>query len=383
MKILIIELCNFLDYPTGGQLAFVRNMMSSFTEELMLVGCGTDRNAKTGKWESKDINGKSYLFFSVRNYNPQIEKTIIPKRLSGYLALRFNMRKILSEDFDLIFTQSPEILLALPHKVLNRVAIDLPGLNNPLEYSRYAFARLFSNLFARKIYKRLSHVRKIWATACSEDIKNFKNKSPYPLDDVLQLPTGYDSSTFMVMDRIMCRKDLGLNEKAIISVTVGRHAKGKGWKLMIDAFKECRFDDESLFYIIGNGEDKDRIEAYIHESGLDGRVILTGKQSPSTIARFLNAADIFVMGSEREGWSTTLVEACACGVPCVVTDFSSASDMITNGRNGYVIQSFESAPFAKGMKDALNLDRNEVSAFNRRYEQLAICHLQETMLSSL
>jgi glycosyltransferase involved in cell wall biosynthesis len=61
------------------------------------------------------------------------------------------------------------------------------------------------------------------------------------------------------------------------------------------------------------------------------------------------------MGSFKEGWSTSLAEAIACGIPSVVTDFSSAKEIIVDGRNGYVIENRSVDNFIKGMLIARDL----------------------------
>ena len=89
------------------------------------------------------------------------------------------------------------------------------------------------------------------------------------------------------------------------------------------------------------------------------------------------------MGSMAEGWSTTLVEACACGVPCVVTAFSSAREMVKDGVNGYVVDTRDENAFAKRMLDALALERDKVSEYDKRFERLAVSHLREDLESLL
>ena len=167
---------------------------------------------------------------------------------------------------------------------------------------------------------------------------------------------------------------------SITSIILGRLGWFKGWKLMIDAFKLASKElNNAKLYFIGDGEDHDKITTYRQEQGLDGQVVLLGKKAPKEIAEWLNKADLFVMGSMAEGWSTTLVEACACGVPCVVTDFSSAREMIADGKNGYVITGRDENMFADKMIEALALDRNAVISYDKRFERLAVSHLKEDL----
>ena len=153
---------------------------------------------------------------------------------------------------------------------------------------------------------------------------------------------------------------------------------------MIDAFKIVNEKvPESELHFIGDGEDEKKIKEYIVSIGLENMVILDGKMSPEEIGKFLNKSSVFVMGSMMEGWSTTLVEACACGVPCVVTDFSSAREMVADGKNGFVVESRDESVFAEKMMSALALDRKEVSEYDKRFSYLAVSNLKEDLLKAL
>jgi hypothetical protein len=48
-RILLIEVCNFTDYPIGGYLSFAKQMLTAFDNQLALVGLGDDETP-IGKW---------------------------------------------------------------------------------------------------------------------------------------------------------------------------------------------------------------------------------------------------------------------------------------------------------------------------------------------
>jgi glycosyltransferase involved in cell wall biosynthesis len=125
---------------------------------------------------------------------------------------------------------------------------------------------------------------------------------------------------------------------------------------MIDSFKIFEMTmPNSILYFIGEGEDYSKILDYISVNSLTGKVILAGKKGPKEIASFLSASDLFIMGSSKEGWSTSLIEAIACGIPACVTNFSSAKDIIVEGQNGYVVNDYDSELFAQKMLSAIQL----------------------------
>ena len=109
---------------------------------------------------------------------------------------------------------------------------------------------------------------------------------------------------------------------------------------------------------------------------------MTGRKSLNVIAEYLNMADAFIMGSYKEGWSTSLVEATACGVPCVVTEFSSAEDMIEDGVNGWVIKDRNEEEFTQRLKDVLKIDKSGVLKKAKEVSALSVQNMREQFLSN-
>ena len=83
---------------------------------------------------------------------------------------------------------------------------------------------------------------------------------------------------------------------------------------------------------------------------------MIGYQKPQVIAQYLNASDLFIMGSYKEGWSTSLLEALMCGIPLCVTNFSSAKAIVQDGVNGYVTESHNENNFSNLMIKSLRIN---------------------------
>ena len=82
------------------------------------------------------------------------------------------------------------------------------------------------------------------------------------------------------------------------------------------------------------------------------------------------------MGSYKEGWSTSLVEAVACGTPCVVTDFSSATEMVHDNINGYVVCERNEQIFANKMNDTFSLTNENLSQEATKIQNLAVSNMK-------
>ena len=217
------------------------------------------------------------------------------------------------------------------------------------------------------------------AAADKEAIDDFEKRSNGLLKSpVYQFPTRYDADIFNIKENSALRKRHNISENDIIIVTTGRLNWFKGWKLMIDAFKIFKMmHDNSKLYFIGDGEDREKIKEYVKANKLDDAVLLLGQQTPEMVSIYLNIADLFIMGSYKEGWSTSLVEAVACGIPCVVTNFSSAKEMVTNGINGYVIDTRDENIFANQMENAIALPKENVMITATKCKVLSVQNMRK------
>lgn len=123
-------------------------------------------------------------------------------------------------------------------------------------------------------------------------------------------------------------------EKTVVSV--GRlDNEQKRYDVMLDAFK--LFSEKHPEYVLklyGKGNDEEQIRQWVSDRGLDGKVLFMGltTQPMQDIAR----DGMFLITSDFEGISNSLLEAMAVGLPCVSTDHTpgGARLLITNHENG-------------------------------------------------
>ena len=358
--ILIIDFTNYEDYPIGGYLSFDRSMMESFGNQLALAGITTFNGDPVGKWFKKSIGGSVYDFFAIARYDKSKTRHLIPDRLVGFFLLKYYQRRICRKKVNNIFLQRHELLLSFSRLKSKNVCFCFAGLENPLSISKYSYAFSISKWFEGIFFKKLKFVKTILASGDNNAINEMiaRSKGEISRNSVIKFPTRINTQIFRPLNKIQVRDKIGLSVAATIVVTTGRLAYYKGWKFMIDCFRlfEKEVPDSKL-YLIGEGEDYERIKTYISMTGLTHNIILGGKKEPDEIALYLNASDLFIMGSYKEGWSTSLMEAIACGIPVCVTNFSSAAEIIINGENGFVVEDHNEALFVQAMKKALTISR--------------------------
>ena len=379
-KILLIDFTNYEDYPVGGFLSFARNMISSFGNDLALIGITTEDNEPVGKWYTKQINGSEFDFFSLARYVKNRTKHIIPDRVTCFLKLKYYRNRILQKDFNNVFVQRHEVLPAISNFGYKNVCYRFPGMESPLSISKYGFGRYFSGYFDRLFFSALKNVQLILAAGDDNSIDEMIERSTRIISrsSVIKFPTRIDTDIFRPADKLETRIKLNIRESVFMVITTGRLAWFKGWKFMIDCFSLFQNSvPDSLFYMIGDGEDEQKIREYLYLKHLENKVILTGRKLPDEISLYLNSSDLFIMGSYKEGWSTSLSEAIACGIPSCVTAFSSANEIIREGVNGYVVREHDEKLFVEGMIKSLSVPR---PADNRNVLSYSTGKLKEDIL---
>jgi len=355
-SVCFIEACDFETFPAGGQLAMARSLTKIFGDRLALVGMSAD-DTPIGQWVRREINGSQYWFLSVCKKTVSAKRPLIPARLTFYMGLRRYREEILRMGCADVFTQSPEAMLAISKWDLNSICFMFPGVENPLRISRYGYARKIWRWFDKALFNSLRKANVILACADEAAIQELTQRSNGILSRrrINQIPTCVDTNQFRPLPSAAAKAELGIPNDGPLYVTNGRIGSFKGWELIVDAFKlvHQRTPNAKLIFV-GDGEDRPALEAHIKTRGLTQAISISGFQTPTSVARYLNAADVAVFGSFVEGWSVAMLEALACGKPLVSTNVSGVKDLITDA-NGIVVTERDPAQFAAAMENALQL----------------------------
>jgi glycosyltransferase involved in cell wall biosynthesis len=390
-KILFVEACNFVNAPQGGQLTAAQMLLKAFGSQLVLCGWTDDPNVPLGVWHKRVIDGTVFDFFAVaciRSNQP--ERPLLPARLTAWWHFKYYGKAILSSGINNVLTSEPSVMLALPFKIDHRVSYWFPGVGPLLSVSRYAWAKPFASLFDRYFYRKLrDHATVILAAADAEAICSLRQRAGGLLEhkDIHTFPTRVDTTVFFPccdnQYRARCRISLKLPVKSYpLVVTSGRLHRAKGWPLLLMAFDEfLKRQPTAHLVFVGDGSDRIALEQEIFDKNLVKAVSVVGLKSQKELTTYLQVGDLFVMGSEKEGWSTSLVEAVACGLPIVTTQFSSANTLVCDGVNGFVVNR-DPAEFSDAMGKALLL--RDVYEYSRKaIEPYALNSLRRDMITAL
>ena len=121
------------------------------------------------------------------------------------------------------------------------------------------------------------------------------------------------------------RKELGLKTDDIVLLSVGELNQNKNHEIVIRALKELN-NSHIKYVVCGQGLLKKYLEKLARELGVQNQLFLIGFRTD--VIEIYKCADIFVFPSKREGLSVALMEAMACGLPCVVSSIRGNVDLI-------------------------------------------------------
>jgi glycosyltransferase involved in cell wall biosynthesis len=161
------------------------------------------------------------------------------------------------------------------------------------------------------------------------------------------IPNPIDTTEFYPFDKTCARKLMKLPaDKKLILFGAGYiHAPGKGFSALQTALAELNPDTTELVLFGGGDVDARALPVRVHPQGVvdDLRLLL-----------LYNAADVLVLPSREDNLPNTVMEALACGTPCVAFNIGGMPDMIDHQQNGYLAQPFEVADLAKGIEWVLS-----------------------------
>jgi len=118
-------------------------------------------------------------------------------------------------------------------------------------------------------------------------------------------------------------------------VAVGRLVPVKDFARLIRVMHEVRATvEDARLVIVGDGYERDDLEALIRDLDAEGWVRLAGRVSDDELISLYRQAWTVASTSIREGWGMTITEAAACGTPAVATRIAGHSDAIVEQHSG-------------------------------------------------
>lgn len=166
---------------------------------------------------------------------------------------------------------------------------------------------------------------------------------------------GVDTKRFLPIDPHQvrqARRSLGLPENSPVIGTVGRFDPQKDYKTWLRMAYQVRSSiPNAHFVIVGDGELRPAINAWIVELGLENNVMLL--DSRSDIERIMPLFDVFVLSSTYEGLPNVVLEAMACGLPVVATAVDGTVELVHHHVTGILVAPGDAGGLTEAVLDIL------------------------------
>ncbi|MBD2531232.1 glycosyltransferase family 4 protein [Nostoc flagelliforme FACHB-838] len=330
-------------YSTIGGIQTLINTFIKYAPnefEVRLVGTGSDRTQKVGKWQEAELAGREISFFPLFTLENDNFRSLIPTTLKYAAAL---VGHSFASDF-MHFHRLEPSLAALNwqgEKTLFihndiQTQIKAAGDKNAILWRRFPAAYFaLESLLVRQFSQVFS---------CNTDSAQlYRQRYPSMGDRVKYIKNSFDNEIFYPLSRTEreaqrheLAKRLGLSEETRFILFAGRLHPQKDPILLVRAIAALN-EPHTHLLIAGDGELAADIRTEIAQLGLSNRVTMLGALPIEDLAQLHRISNVFVLSSAYEGLPLVVLEALASGTPVVTTRCGETPKLLATD-NGVVCE---------------------------------------------
>lgn len=336
--------------------------------------CG-EKYAKYARISKKDNRHGIKVTYSRYFHLPKIGMNM--QAISMAISSYFQIKRIIREgyNFELIdahYVYPDGVAAVLLAKMLNKPVVITARGSDLNVYRKYFVPRILIKWATKKANALI--------TVC-QALKDVLADMSVAGEKVTVLRNGVDLDLFSPLeDREKARRKLGLEGKTLLMV--GRLVGLKGHKLAIQALALIK---NTSLLIIGEGEEKERLEQLVEELSLGERVRFIGAVAHSELAAYYSAADALLLASSSEGWANVILEAMACGTPTVATNVGGTSEIICSPEAGVLVKDRTAEGIAHAIEQLIDNypNRQATRAYAEKFSWLETSHGQKQLFQNI
>jgi len=191
---------------------------------------------------------------------------------------------------------------------------------------------------------------------CNVTRDKLQKEYPYFRRKILTIYNGIVLERFKkrtVSDKQRVMRQLGIQGNAVLLSIVARLNDVKNHKLLLQAFAQTQ-NTNCYLIIIGDGELMENLRHYADELNIQKKVFFLGDRKD--VSELLPGMDLFILCSKQEGYSISLLEACASGLTVIATDVGGNGEIVTNA-NGILIPSEDVSALSQSISLLISDDK--------------------------
>ena len=199
----------------------------------------------------------------------------------------------------------------------------------------------------RWMFGRVDYVTSV----SDESRRDFVRTLHYPEGQIATVRRGIDTQADL--DTAVEREKLGVDYPVV--ALVGKLSREKNHSFLLDCCARLREELPDLrCWFIGDGPQRQELEAEVRERGMEDRVHFWGVQAD--VAPFLAAADVLAIVSTVEGIPGVILEGAIQGTPTVAVDVGGVSEILEDGKTGLLVPDHDVDRYSAALSRMLNDD---------------------------
>ncbi len=356
----VLFLCESFHPVLGGGERHLRSLASSLTAS------GTPSMVLTRRTEEASparevLDGIDVLRVGPSGRQATRKFAMVP---SAMRALGRERRR-----YDVIVVRGTRVLgppALLAARLLGKPVIFQPEVNGELSGEVFTWGKPWAGSAAERLVRGAAAVRNAWLrdadafVAMSRLIAGECLAAGVEAEKIHLVPHGVDLRRFhpaTPQQRQALRSSLGFGDGTWVVYT-GRLLRGKGLESLVEAFAAVRSRHPAAgLLLVGSGDAQglsveERLHAAVEDADLKAAVRFTGRVD--NVEDYLRAADIFAFPSEFEALGLSLIEAAACGLPCIGARTGGIVDVIEHERSGLLVPPRDTAALREAIERLLS-----------------------------
>ena len=216
----------------------------------------------------------------------------------------------------------------------------------------------------------------IFFVACSRWLESEAKSSALLKDQkITSIPNPIDTHLYKKTNKQEARQRLGLplDKKLILFASQRVTNENKGMSYLVDALKKATLPENLCEMVILGGHAEEVVAQLPMKAHPLGYV-----NDEQRVIDVYNAVDVFVLPSLSENLPNTIMEAMACGVPCVAFKVGGIPEEIDHLKNGYVAAYRDAADLAKGIAWVLQ-EADYESLSQQAVHKVTQCYSQQSV----
>lgn len=317
-------------------------LKTQFDERVVFNAICSNKYTKKYYASLDDIRAEKSLIKKIlKCFKLLFSKVVGYRKFAEKLASRYYKKREYDVAINFLEIDSPEFILKNINakKYIQWYHTDVANLDYPEETDKMI-----------PLYKKMDAIICVAESAK----KSFVERYPELSDKTYVIYNFFDVET--IVDKSKENFSYQVKNDELILLSVGRMTTQKSYDRFLNVLSRVKNDGYNfIWYVLGDGQEKEKIEMKITELNLNENVVLVGLTDNPY--KYMKNCDLFVLPSEWEGFPTVTVEAKILSCPVLATDVSGIKEQLIHGETGWIVNNDENAIY-EGLKylfDNLNL----------------------------